>query len=81
MPAVLAGSSNLTLAGLSWNRELNLGYPSGQHTGLVVDWFNELWDDSELFDLAGLYEERWRAHSPWVVFLRMLHARRRVLRE
>ena len=24
MPAVLAGSSNLTLAGLSWNRELNL---------------------------------------------------------
>ena len=73
LPAVLAGSSNLTLAGLSWNRELNLGYPSGQHTGLVVDWFNELWDDSELFDLAGLYEERWRAHSPWVVFLRMLH--------
>ena len=29
LPAVLAGSSNLTLAGLSWNRELNLGYPSG----------------------------------------------------
>ena len=43
LPAVLAGSSNLTLAGLSWNRELNLGYPSGQYTGLVADWFNGLW--------------------------------------
>ena len=73
LPAVLAGSSNLTLAGLSWNRELNLGYPSGQYTGLVVDWFNELWDESEAFDLAALYEARWSAHSPWTVFLRMLH--------
>ncbi len=73
LPAVLAGSSNLTMAGLSWNRELNLGYPSGQHTGLVVDWFNELWDESEAFDLAGMYEERWRPHSPWVLFVRMLY--------
>ena len=73
LPAVLAGSSNLTLAGLTWNRELNLGYPSGEYTGLVIDWFDELWDESEPFDLAGLYEERWSSHSPWVVFLRMLH--------
>lgn len=73
LPAVLAGSSNLTRAGLSWNRELNLGYPSGQYTGLVIDWFNELWDDSEPFDLAAMYEQRWQAHQPWVVFLRMLY--------
>jgi hypothetical protein len=73
LPAVLAGSSNLTLAGLSWNRELNLGYPSGQYTGLVVDWFNDLWNESEPFDLAAMYEARWSAHSPWIVFLRMLH--------
>jgi hypothetical protein len=73
LPAVLAGSSNLTLAGLSWNRELNLGYPSGQYTGLVIDWFNELWDESEPFDLAGMYEQRWLPHQPWVVFLRMLY--------
>jgi len=73
MPAVLAGSSNFTLAGLSWNRELNLGYPSGQHTELVVNWFNELWDESVPFDLAALYEARWKSHSPGVVFLRMLY--------
>jgi hypothetical protein len=73
LPAVLAGSSNLTLAGLSWNRELNLGYPSGEYTGLVIDWFNELWAESEPYDLAALYEARWKPHSPWIVFLRMLH--------
>lgn len=73
LPAVLAGSSNLTYAGLMLNRELNLGYPSGQHTHLVVEWFEELWADAEPFDLAGFYEERWLPHSPWSVFLRMLH--------
>ena len=71
--AVLAGSSNFTYAGLSVNRELNLGYPSGEYTGLVIDWFNEIWDESEVFDLAAFYEARWLPHPPWVVFLRMLH--------
>lgn len=73
VPAVLAGSSNLTLAGLSLNRELNLGYPSGQYTELVVGWFNDLWDQAEPFDLAAMYEARWKEHSPWIVFLRMLY--------
>lgn len=73
MPAVLAGSSNLTQAGLTTNRELNLGYPAGQYSGLVIDWFEELWSDAEPFDLAGFYEERWKPHKPWIVFLRMLH--------
>ena len=73
LSAVLAGSSNFTYAGLSLNRELNLGYPSGEYTGLVIDWFNELWDDAEPFDLAAFYEARWMPHPPWIVFLRMLH--------
>jgi hypothetical protein len=73
MPAVLAGSSNLTYAGLMLNKELNLGYPSGKHTHLVREWFEELWADAEPFDLAGFYEERWLPHSPWSIFLRMLH--------
>src|SRR5690606_24351241 len=72
-PAVLAGSSNLTFAGLMKNRELNLGYPSGQHTQLVIDWFDELWDLAEPFDLAAVYEARWKPHEPWTVFLRMLY--------
>ena len=72
-PAYLAGSSNLTMAGLTRNAELNVG-ASGQHgsTGQVVDWFEECWADSEAYDLAALYEPLWQEHSPWRVFLRML---------
>ena len=72
MPAVLAGSSNFTYAGLMRNAELNLGYPSGTHTDLVQDWFDHFWEASEEYDLAGLYAQRWEPHSPWLVFLRML---------
>lgn len=75
-PAYLAGSSNLTYAGLTRNAELNVG-ASGQHgsTPQVIDWFEECWGDSEAFDLAGLYEPLWAEHTPWSVFLRMLLAR------
>ena len=71
-PAVLAGSSNLTFAGLQTNAELNLGYPSGQHTHLVQEWFDEFWARSTPFALDDLYASRWEPHSPWIVFLRML---------
>ena len=71
-PAVLAGSSNLTYAGLMTNRELNLGYPNTISTHLVQTWFNELWEESETYDLAGLYAARWEEHSPYLIFMRML---------
>jgi hypothetical protein len=73
LPAVLAGSSNFTYAGLARNRELNLGYPSGEYAQLVIEWFDELWAEAEEFDLAGFYAARWLPHPPWVVFLRMLY--------
>ena len=74
MPAVLAGSSNMTRAGLSINAELNLGYPAGdpQNGAKVVEWFNHYWDNSDPYDLAALYEHTWDAHSPWIIFMRML---------
>ncbi len=74
LAAVLAGSSNMTLAGLSRNAELNLGYPAGDpnYVRNVRDWFEDLWDASETYDLAGYYEHQWAPHSPWAVFLRML---------
>ena len=75
LPAVLAGSSNMTYAGLMLNAELNLGYPAGDqlHTKNVVDWFNEYWDQSETYDLAAVYEEMWAEHTPWMIFMKMLH--------
>ncbi len=69
---VLAGSANFTRAGMSWNRELVLGYPSGTRTDLVQKWFQDLWDQSETYDLASVYEERWLPHPPLHIFLRML---------
>ena len=72
LAGILAGSSNLTFAGLKLNRELNLGYETGTHKRLVRDWFEELWAEAEPYPLADLYEERFRLHDPWIVFLRML---------
>ncbi len=72
LPAVLAGSSNFTYAGLASNAELNLGYPSGEHTHLVQEWFNELWEHSAPYRLDELYAARWEPHAPWLIFLRML---------
>ncbi len=74
LPAVLAGSSNFTRAGLSSNAELNLGYPagSGGYVQLVREWFDELWNQSEPYDLAAIYEATWEPHDPWIVFIRML---------
>lgn len=73
-PAVLAGSSNMTYAGLMRNAELNLGAtndPTGP-TPKVINWFEKYWNQSDPFDLAAVYEARWQEHSPWVIFLRML---------
>ena len=72
LPAVLAGSSNFTYAGLARNAELNLGYPSGEHTHLVQEWFNELWEKSSPYPLDELYASRWEPHPPQLIFLRML---------
>lgn len=71
--ALLAGSSNFTYAGLTQNRELNLGYPNTGETYRVQRWFDDLWNDSSSYDLAGLYFERWEPHAPWMIFSRMLY--------
>ena len=72
LPLVMSGSSNFTYAGLATNRELNLGQFNPHPVAAVRDWFEELWAESEPYDLAALYEARWAPHLPWHVFLRML---------
>lgn len=72
---VVAGSSNFTYAGLAVNIELNLGqYQPGVVTE-VREWFDDLWDAAELYDLASLYEARFEAHPPQLIYLRMLWER------
>ena len=68
----MVGSSNFTYAGLAKNLELNLfTYDPSAHSD-VKDWYKELWDAAEPFDLAGFYAERFREHQPETVYLRML---------
>lgn len=71
--AALAGSSNMTFAGLAHNAELNLGtLASTPAAHKVIEWFNDRWDLSDPYDLASIYEGQWDPHAPWDVFLRML---------
>ena len=69
---VIAGSSNLTGAGLARNLELNLA----RYDRPVVDeaerWFDDLWNDAEPYDLAAVFEEAFRTCSPWDIFIRVL---------
>lgn len=70
-PAMLAGSSNMTYAGLSKNAELNL---AGDHDQVArsLEWFDYYWEQSSEYDLAALYKAQWEPYTPWQVFVRML---------
>lgn len=71
--AAIAGSSNMTYAGLALNAELNLGTGGGTHAAAKVhEWFEGFWAASEPYDLAELYGRLWDPHSPWTIYLRML---------
>lgn len=71
--AAIAGSSNMTYAGLAHNAELNLGTGGGTSSaGKVREWFEQFWFGSDPYDLAGLYGRLWDSHMPWSIYLRML---------
>lgn len=71
--AAIAGSSNMTYAGLAHNAELNLGTGGGTNSaGKVREWFEHFWLGSDPYDLAGLYGRLWDPHTPWSIYLRML---------
>lgn len=71
--AAIAGSSNMTYAGLALNAELNLGTGGGTHSAAKVhEWFDHFWHLSDPYDLAALYARLWDPHTPWSVYLRML---------
>lgn len=82
----IVGSSNLTLAGIRDNTELNVlvhdnGNPidpgSGNHAALVT-WFDELWDEAEEFEPALVQElkQSWAVQlaTPYDIYLKTLYA-------
>ena len=71
--AAIAGSSNMTYAGLAHNAELNLGTGGGTSAaGKVREWFEHFWFASDPYDLAEIYGRLWAPHTPWSIYLRML---------
>ena len=69
---IVAGSSNLTGAGLTSNLELNLGLYDRPIAGRARQWFDELWDEAEPYDLAIVFEDVLRPRTPWEIFVRVL---------
>lgn len=69
---IIAGSSNLTGAGLTSNLELNLGRFDQATVEKAVQWFDDLWEEAEDYDLAELFEEAFKPRTPWEIFVRVL---------
>ncbi|MCY4421967.1 MAG: helicase-related protein [Acidimicrobiaceae bacterium] len=75
VPLALAGSSNLTHAGMRSNAELNLGVQQDD-AARVVQWFKSVWGRAEDYkhDLLSIYLPLFEPCSPHEIWLRMLHA-------
>ena len=74
------GSSNLTLAGLSRQGELNVDVLEQDAARKLQRWFDERWDDPFAFDiseeLAALIEASWAREelvAPYLVYLKMIY--------
>ena len=69
---IIAGSSNLTAAGLTSNLELNLGRYDRPVVERSIQWFDELWEEAESYELADVFEDAFRPRTPWEIFVRVL---------
>ena len=69
---VIAGSSNLTKAGVTRNLELNLARWDDPVVGQAQAWYERLWEEAVPFDLIELLEEVLAPFTPFEIFLRTL---------
>ena len=73
----IVGSSNLTLAGLNSNTELNIVVHGDTNQDQLRNWFDELWDESEDFDesLMAEMQTSWALApvSPYDIYLKTLY--------
>jgi len=73
----VVGSSNLTLAGLSTNTELNVVVHGNDNHQALLDWFDPLWDQGEDFNpnLMHALTHSWAKESvtPYEVYLKSLY--------
>lgn len=74
----VVGSSNLTLAGLTHNTELNVLVQGNQNHAELVRWFDDLWKDAQEFDASLMQELKasWAAAQvrPYDIYMKTLYA-------
>src|SRR3989337_3042177 len=74
----VVGSSNLTLAGLTHNTELNVIVQRNQNHQELVRWFDDLWKEAQEFDETLMLElrESWAAVQvrPYDIYMKTLFA-------
>src|SRR5439155_19061969 len=74
----IIGSSNLTLAGVTHNTELNVVVQGNNNHAELVRWFDELWAESEDFDESLMREmqQSWAVHlvRPYDIYMKTLYA-------
>src|SRR4030042_1809752 len=74
----VVGSSNLTLAGLTHNTELNVIVQGNQNHRELVRWFDDLWKEAQEFNETLMVElkESWAAAQvrPYDIYMKTLFA-------
>jgi len=73
----IIGSSNLSLAGLSHNTELNVVVHGNENHAELLRWFDALWDEAKEFDDSLMHEvsESWalKEATPYDVYMKTLY--------
>lgn len=74
----IVGSSNLTLAGVTHNTELNVVVQGNDNHAELVRWFDDLWNESQDFDEALMLEmkQSWAIAParPYDVYMKTLYS-------
>lgn len=74
----VVGSSNLTIAGIQHNTELNVIVHGNDNHAFLSKWFDGLWEESDDFDKALLHvlNESWarKEVTPYEVYLKALYS-------
>lgn len=67
------GSSNLTLAGLTTNLELNAHLTWTDTYPTIQKWYDGLWDEAEEIPIAQMLNAPEEPHTPYDIYMRMLY--------
>lgn len=75
--SAIVGSSNLTLAGISDNTELNVRIEGDGNHAELTTWFDQLWDEAQDFEahLMNALNQSWAARlvKPYDIYMKTLY--------